>query len=378
MPYTYEQACEYFKEYGCKMLTEEKDYKAQTSPVKWECKCGSICDTKEFRSYTRSKTHLCKKCGYEKRKDNNIEKYGVSTPLALNKYTYEFVKNYYEEQGCELISTEYIGANEKLTYKCKCGNINTSAFADFKNKNARCRDCGKKQQIETNLAKYGFVTPLKNEKVKEKIRNTTLVNYGVINISQSEEIKQKKVDKALKKYGVENISQSEEIKEKKRQTTLKNYGFEYYFQSDEGKEKIKQSNISKYGFEYPAQNAEVLYKILIQRCKDYKLPSGKIIKLDGFENKAMDILLKNYKEEEIENCLLKVPAIIYKMDIKRVYYPDIYIKKENKIIEVKSNWTFKLDKEKNIIKKEACLKAGYKFEFWIFNKDGNLIDDEDL
>ena len=69
-------------------------------------------------------------------------------------------------------------------------------------------------------------------------------------------------------------------------------------------------------------------------------------------------------------------SIIYKMDIKRIYYSDIYIKKENKIIEVKSEWTFKINKKKNLLKKEACLKAGYKFEFWIFDKNGNIIEED--
>lgn len=41
---------------------------------------------------------------------------------------------------------------------------------------------------------------------------------------------------------------------------------------------------------------------------------------------------------------------------------------ENKIIEVKSDRTFEVQEEMNLLKADAVRKAGYKFEFWIFNK----------
>ena len=53
-----------------------------------------------------------------------------------------------------------------------------------------------------------------------------------------------------------------------------------------------------------------------------------------------------------------------------VYYPDIYIKSLNKIIEVKSTWTYKMYKEKNIAKWNATINSGYEFEVWVFNNKG--------
>lgn len=38
------------------------------------------------------------------------------------------------------------------------------------------------------------------------------------------------------------------------------------------------------------------------------------------------------------------------------YYPDIFIPKENKIIEVKSIWTYNVNLEKNILKQKASIK----------------------
>jgi hypothetical protein len=44
---------------------------------------------------------------------------------------------------------------------------------------------------------------------------------------------------------------------------------------------------------------------------------------------------------------------------------------ENKIIEVKSNYTYKLHLIKNIMKALATRKTGFSFEFWIY--DNNKI-----
>jgi hypothetical protein len=68
-----------------------------------------------------------------------------------------------------------------------------------------------------------------------------------------------------------------------------------------------------------------------------------------------------------------MPRIWYFQDKKRKYYPDIYIEKENLIIEVKSLWTMNKYFEKNMMKQKACWDAGYNFIFMIFDKEGNII-----
>ncbi len=63
-------------------------------------------------------------------------------------------------------------------------------------------------------------------------------------------------------------------------------------------------------------------------------------------------------------------------NVKHYYFPDIFISKDNKIIEVKSTWTYKCKKETNLLKKEACEKQGYIFEFWIYDRKGNKVECE--
>lgn len=61
------------------------------------------------------------------------------------KYTYEFVKNYFEEQGCELLSKEYINNKLPLDYICSCGNPSKIRFDMFK-QGARCLKCSGKRR----------------------------------------------------------------------------------------------------------------------------------------------------------------------------------------------------------------------------------------
>ena len=90
----------------------------------------------------------------------------------------------------------------------------------------------------------------------------------------------------------------------------------------------------------------------------------------------MDYLLKYYHEDDIlyknKSIEDKVGKIFYQnIDKMSRYFPDLYIISENKIIEVKSTFTYDLDIVKNIAKKEECLKRGINFEFIIFDNINN-------
>ena len=50
--------------------------------------------------------------------------------------------------------------------------------------------------------------------------------------------------------------------------------------------------------------------------------------------------------------------------------PNIIIKSENKLIEVKSTWTYSGYLAKNILKWKAAQSAGYIMEFWVFSSKG--------
>lgn len=64
----------------------------------------------------------------------------------VNKYTIENIKNYIKlnNLSCELLSNKYNGKNNKLKFKCKCGNIYYCKTYDLRFRNGdHCKECGK-------------------------------------------------------------------------------------------------------------------------------------------------------------------------------------------------------------------------------------------
>jgi hypothetical protein len=56
----------------------------------------------------------------------------------------------------------------------------------------------------------------------------------------------------------------------------------------------------------------------------------------------------------------------------------MFIPSENKIIEVKSTWTYSKDVDKNRAKWTATREKGYVCEIWIFNSKGERIPEDNF
>jgi hypothetical protein len=102
--------------------------------------------------------------------------------------------------------------------------------------------------------------------------------------------------------------------------------------------------------------------------KHYKIQIGnKQINVAGYERFVIPELLKKYQREDML-IGFEIEPIKYEFEGKsKKYYPDIFIISENKIIEVKSSYTFEADKDKNLAKQKACIEQGYDFEFHIWD-----------
>ncbi len=99
------------------------------------------------------------------------------------------------------------------------------------------------------------------------------------------------------------------------------------------------------------------------------MPSGEIRKVQGYEPYALDMLINDYLEDDIITSRKNIPRIEYKMEDNKshYYFPDIWIKSINKLIEVKSSWTYKLHQSLNECKWNAAKEKGYLMECWIFD-----------
>jgi hypothetical protein len=79
----------------------------------------------------------------------------------MKKLTYEFVKSKFEEEGYELLSTEYKGVQYKLKYKCPNNHIHQIGFSEWQ-KGQRCPYCAhdsyrlKYEDVKDSIESEGY------------------------------------------------------------------------------------------------------------------------------------------------------------------------------------------------------------------------------
>lgn len=128
-----------FEKNGCQFLDAE--YKGCEFKHNYLCSCGR----KSKISFIKFKAgQRCKQCGLEK--------------LANHfKISYEKVKKYFEEKGCELLSTEYKNFHSNILYKCKCGTISKTTFSRFSRQSPNCKKCGSQKGAEKQKLSYNHI-----------------------------------------------------------------------------------------------------------------------------------------------------------------------------------------------------------------------------
>jgi hypothetical protein len=166
---------------------------------------------------------------------------------------------------------------------------------------------------------------------------------------------------------------------KMEETNLINFGVKYHTMSEDGKNKVKNSIIEKYGVEHISHNPEIMEKMLTNsyKRKIYTSKKGKEYSCQGYEPHALKILIEDMglNEDNIIVGVKNVPKINYKDDegINHIHYPDIFINNLNKIIEIKSTWTFKISN--HLFKKQDSAKnLGYLYEIWVISDKGEIIE----
>jgi hypothetical protein len=223
--------------------------------------------------------------------------------------------------------------------------------------------------------KYGVDNVFQSEEIKNKIKKTNQERYGVDNPHQNEHISNK-----IKKTNQERYGQNGWNPSQVKLTNLKRYGVENPLQNEIIRNKIKKTNLERYGVEHVMHDPAIFDRCMQNQLqvrykfKEMVLPSGKIIKYQGYENYVIQYLLDSgINENDLELERINVPVISYQFDGKtRRYYPDIFIKSKNMLIEVKSTYTFDREVEKNLAKHKASKDVGFlhKIIIWDVSKNG--------
>ncbi len=253
------------------------------------------------------------------------------------KYTKELLEEILQEGNAKVLE-EYDKYNQRMYVKflCECGEETEKKF----------------EMLNVYRLPYCYSCGIKI--IEERKKKTCMDKYGVINVTYLEETKIKTEKTYKEKFGG-HPKRNKEVQEKWKETCLEKYGG------------------------HPNQNREVQIKAEKNsyKFKTYTFPSGKTVKYQGFEDKAIDDLCKTHNENDIIVGRGEVPIIPFNTiendkTVKRKYFPDIFIPSENKIIEVKSEWTIKLNRTFICEKGRGVIDSGYDFEVWLYNSTAKL------
>ena len=155
-------------------------------------------------------------------------------------------------------------------------------------------------------------------------------------------------------------------------------GYDHHMQNPEFIKKFEQLALQKTGYSYGYKNPNIQEKIakVSYKSKSYHL-NNKIYYVQGYEPQCLDYLL-NVEKIDPQDILITLeegkPKIVYLNIKSHIYIPDFYIKSQNRIIEVKSEYTFKIFKESNALKFEACKNQGYNLSIYVMNHTGCLLN----
>lgn len=243
---------------------------------------------------------------------------------------------------------------------------------------------------------------------KQNNSNNKSIAHAALTLEQKSASRIKAKETSIEKYG-ENWKQIQQ--DKVYETKLQRYGSKFWSnnnkasetrinksieEKDEINEKRRNTNVGKYGIAntFLLSNPSKVNKGN-QSIKDFVMPSGKIIGIRGYEPDAITELLKIYDESDltIHDAYTSsiIPIFTYTNHHRNIskYYPDIYIPKDNLIIEVKSRWwwdgygseKYKGRLYNNMKKREAVLSQNYNYQVWIYNRKNDykvFVTEEDL
>lgn len=338
---------------------------------------------------------------YTKKQD--IENY-IKTKVSCNEIESlcaQLSKKSYKAVATHLISitTEL----DKLTGK----NYSRRLYHFYNNLKTipLCKHCNDKEvkydKFGTGYKTFCSVKCMRNsDDYNEKRKNTCISKYGVPFATQDENYKEnlkqtwankskedhilsskKRKETCKEKYGVEHVLHLPKNLTKRDNTCKEKYGHSNPMQNKDIKEKAELTYLEKTGFINPSHNPEVMQKIIHNRYlkKEFIFPSGRSEIVQGYEPQAIKLLLRTYKEDDIvikDTEIAKYTKVInYESNnTTHRYFPDIFIISENKIIEVKSPWTFDRNgadaelRNINNLKRHACENMGFCFEFMFFDK----------
>ena len=117
--------------------------------------------------------------------------------------------------------------------------------------------CLKDKTAQTNMARYGGVSPMASSEVRERIKTTMLDRYGVVNASSLPEVQERRRRTVRERYGVDSVLSDPALRERARQTIREVYGVDNVSQSEVIKARKRESSMRRYGVPSTALDPDV-------------------------------------------------------------------------------------------------------------------------
>lgn len=233
---------------------------------------------------------------------------------------------------------------------------------------------------QTNLERYGSISPFGNKEIQEKATKTILENYGVDHPTRSKKIREKIQYTCKNKYGSISPFGNKEIQEKVKQTNKERYGVDNVFKSSLVQERIQQILENKYYTSHASQIHLSSKTINLLNNKDQMQKY-----LESFKNKPT--LYEIVKDLEISHSAINKKIREFELE-NLVNYYSTTSKYETEIKELLENWSIKVYKDRTILSpREIDLycpdyKIGIEFNgnYWhsISNKGRNYHQKKSL
>jgi hypothetical protein len=343
----------------------EDAYTNSRRPMRYRCKCGNdecYLSTHDLKQGVVG----CKLCSVKGRIATNIARYGVENPSQCPAIKAAKIATNVVTRG-----VEHPFQCPDVKVKMRETNLATRGVA-FP---TQCPEVRAKARV-TNIAVRGVEYPSQCPEVQATIRATNLETRGVENPFQCPEVQAKTRETNLATLGVEHPMQCPEVQAKARETNLAIRGVEHPMQCPKVQAKSRATNLTVRGVEYPLQCPEVFARMLRSSfsLKPYTFPNGEIVQIQGYEHHCLnDLLREGVEQDDLILGYKQRPIIQYQIEESRhVYYPDIFIPSQNRIIEVKSDYTYDKAIERNTAKMEATA-LNHSAELRVYSGKGELL-----
>jgi hypothetical protein len=304
--------------------------------------------------YIRNDLSATKKCKYCFSELNTPFKEFCSAKCNIN---YQNENTDIIKRRSKTISKKYHkkSESEKQKIKDKRRNTNIEKYGVSNNMHI---PVVRAKTIEKWIDTLGVDNPSKSEKVKDKRRNTNIEKYGGPTPFHGKEQDELRKATWMKKYGVDNPTKNPDIHKKIFDTYFKRTGYRTPMNNPEVIDKWLKTFIENEGRGY--HNKGYRYKIYTFALGRQILVQGwETQALDEY-------LLKLYDEDDIENNIKIINKFNFlwgsnNIGTKRKYIPDFYIKRDDLFIEVKSEYLFHKNIDNIFYKAKSVIDKGHNF-----------------